>query len=273
MFFFNNIFSSSVKFKDHFDFTHTDIDKIISDNRTMLGRIDNWIDEEAFKKSFFNYGVPDFIAEGINKKINNDVTYTDLIVYLCNQYFSTINYLEIGVSVGKNFYQIINSLNTAKFTGFDIEEINPVLERQMDLKSSDYWNTPNNSIKKTRSSIKKYHYNDKEVAYINGDVWDEKSWSMLEGNKYNVVFSDALHSPKAILFEFEMLVKYNLLAEKFIIVWDDLVGKMKNSFFRIIKKYNKEFSIQEVYLLNINGWIGEHEKPHSVGLVSNFSFK
>jgi len=80
-----------------------------------------------------------------------------------------------------------------------------------------------------------------------------------------------LHSHKAILFEFEMLVKYNLLDEKFVIVWDDLVGKMRNSFFKIIKKYNKNFKIKDVYLLSINGWVGQNEKPHSVGIISNFS--
>jgi hypothetical protein len=93
----------------------------------------------------------------------------------------------------------------------------------------------------------------------------------LKGNKFNIVFSDALHSPKAILFEFEMLVKYDLLDKRFIIVWDDLVGKMKNSFFRIIKKYDKKYDIKDIYLMNINGWIGENEAPHTVGLISNFS--
>ena len=67
-----------------------------------------------------------------------------------------------------------------------------------------------------------------------------------------------------------MLVKYNLLDEKFVIVWDDLVGKMRNSFFKIIKKYNQNFQIKDVYLLNINGWVGQNEKPHSVGIISNF---
>ena len=37
----------------------------------------------------------------------------------------------------------------------------------------------------------------------------------MEGNQFNLVFSDALHTPEAILFEFEMLAKYGLLADKF----------------------------------------------------------
>jgi len=85
-----------------------------------------------------------------------------------------------------------------------------------------------------------------------------------------MVFSDALHTPKAILFEFEMLVKYNLLNDKFVIVWDDLVGKMQNSFYKIIRKYDKQYNIKDIYLMNINGWVGQNEAPHTVGIISNF---
>ena len=67
-----------------------------------------------------------------------------------------------------------------------------------------------------------------------------------------------------------MLVKYELLDEQFVIVWDDLVGKMKNSFYGIIRKYNKLYNVQDIYLLNINGWVGQNEAAHSVGIISNF---
>jgi hypothetical protein len=68
-----------------------------------------------------------------------------------------------------------------------------------------------------------------------------------------------------------MLVKYRLLDDRFVIVWDDLVGKMKQSFFRIIRKYNEVYGIKDVYLLDINGWVGQNEQPHSVGIISNFA--
>jgi hypothetical protein len=126
------------------------------------------------------------------------------------------------------------------------------------------------SIKKNLSSFKKYEFKGTEVNYLCADVWDENSWSKLKGNKFNIVFSDALHTPQAILFEFEMLVKYELLDEQFVIVWDDLVGKMKNSFYGIIRKYNKLYNVQDIYLLNINGWVGQNEAAHSVGIISNF---
>jgi hypothetical protein len=166
----------------------------------------------------------------------------------------------------------LNAHEKANFTGFDIEDINPVLERRMGLISKKEWITPPDSIKKNPSYLNTYSYKGNDVQYLCADVWDENSWSKLEGNKHNLIFSDALHSPEAILFEFKMLVKYKLLDRDFVIVWDDLVGKMRNSFYRIIRKYNETFNIKEINLIDINGWIGEHEKMHSVGLISSFNF-
>jgi methyltransferase family protein len=267
---FKTLFPEKIVAQKEFDFDKKESEELIKKNRETLSLVDNWIDEDAFKKSFFSYGVPDYIRKDINKPINNSATYTDLILYLSKKHFAKINYLEIGVSVGKNFFQLLNAHTDSKFTGFDIEELNPVVEHLLYLKEKTEWQTPANSIKKTPSSLKEFAYNNMHVNYLCGDVWDENSWGKLQGNKFNIVFSDALHTPEAILFEFEMLVKFDLLAEKFIIVWDDLVGKMQKSFYKIIRKYDRKYQIKDIYLLNINGWIGEHEKPHTVGVISNF---
>jgi len=268
--FLKTIFPEKINAKPKFNFEEKQMAEIIKQNRNSLDLIEDWIDEDAFKKSFFNYGVPDFIKPHINKAINNSVTYSDLMLYISQKHFEKINYLEIGVSVGKNFFQMLVGNSDSRFTGFDLEEINPVLGNCLAFKEKSEWQTPATSIKKTNSSLKKFEFKGMEVDYLCADVWDENSWAKLKGNKFNIVFSDALHSPKAILFEFEMLVKYDLLDKKFIIVWDDLVGKMKNSFFKIIKKYDKKYEIKDIYLMNINGWIGENEPPHTVGLISNF---
>lgn len=243
----------------------------IENNRRVLGKVDNWIDEKAFSESWFSYGVPNFIKTELNKEIDSTPTYTDFMGVLVDKHFNNLNYLEIGVSVGKNFFQMLHADVPGKFTAFDIESINPVLERQFEKQQHNTWVTPASSIKKTDSSLTTYKFHEKTIEYICADVWDETSWKKMQGSKFNLVFSDALHTPQAILFEFEMLVKYKLLDDKFIIVWDDLVGKMKNSFFRIIKKYDSSFGIQDVYFLNVNGWVGQHEPPHSVGLISNFN--
>lgn len=262
--------SENLNIKNTFDFNGNEMETIVQQNRENLSLIPDWIDKEAFSNSCFNYGVPDFIQKEINKPLNKDYTYTDLMNFLARKHYQEINYLEIGVSVGKNFFQLVNGISRGKFTGFDIEEINPILEKEYTFSNADFWKTKNDSIKKSDSSYKTYQLNNKQIHYMCADVWDENSWKKLEGNKYNLIFSDALHTPEAILFEFEMLVKYHLLDKRFIIVWDDLVGKMQASFKKIIKKYNKKFHLEEIYLININGWVGQHETPHTIGIISNF---
>jgi hypothetical protein len=235
-----------------------------------LSHIENWIDQAAFENSCFRYGVPDYITDKINKPVGNAITYTDLMLYIAKTYFAQVNYLEIGVSVGKNFFQILNGLGSGMFTGFDIEEINPILEKQLVYEGKDEWKSLETSIKQSPSSLKRYTFKEMPVFYLSADVWDEGSWAKLKGNKYNIVFSDALHTHEAILFEFEMLVKYELLDEKFVIFWDDLNGKMRQAFFKIIKKYKQVYRIKDIYLLKINGWIGQNESPHAVGVISTF---
>ena len=267
-----NLFREEVAYKTAVPFSPEELAEPIRLNRATLQSVDNWIDEEAFARSYFQYGVPGFLKPVINEPIGDAPTYTDVMVLLAKRYFQQLNYLEIGVSVGKNFFQLLNSLDKTKFSAFDIEEINPVLARKLTPGAKTEWETPAGSIKKNRSSLSQFAYKNNTVNYLSGDVWDTNSWARLEGNKFNLVFSDALHTPKAILFEFEMLVKYRLLDDRFIIVWDDLVGKMKNSFFRIFRKYNKVYGIKDIYLLEINGWVGQNEGPHSVGIISNFAF-
>ena len=267
-----NLFQKEVPYKSAIPFSADELAEPIRANRASLQSVDNWIDEKAFTRSYFQYGVPGFLKEVINKPIGNAPTYTDLMVLLARRYFQKVNYLEIGVSVGKNFFQLLNALDNTRFSAFDIEEINPVLAGKLAPGARTEWDTPASSIKKNKSSLSTFDYRGKKVDYLSGDVWDTNSWAKLEGNKFNLVFSDALHTPQAILFEFEMLVKYRLLDDQFIIVWDDLVGKMKNSFFRIIRKYDTVYRIKDIYLLEINGWVGENEGPHSVGIISNFAF-
>jgi hypothetical protein len=267
-----SIFPKKVISKSALPFTEEALTGPVNTNRETLALIDDWIDEKAFAASFFQYGVPDFIKAVINKPIGGSVTYTDLMLLIAKKYFEQVNYLEIGVSVGKNFFQLLRSLPKASLTGFDIEEINPVLERQLRFADKKEWATPRGSIKKNNSSLKTYSFGEKKVAYLSADVWDEGSWEKLQGQKFNMVFSDALHSAKAILFEFKMLEKYGLLDDRFVIVWDDLVGKMQDAFYKIIRRYNAAYGIRDIYLVEVNGWVGKHEGAHSVGIISNFEF-
>lgn len=269
---FSRLFQKSITIKEKIDIPKDRLNDCIKKNRNSLNSIESWIDDSAFQKSIFQYGVPDYIKIELDKKISELPTYSDYILYFSDTYFQAINYLEIGVSVGKNFFQIINGLEKGSFTGFDIEEIYPILERKLAFCRKIRGAVPEDSIKKNMSSLAEYNYEAKKVAYLSADVFNVKSWQMLKGNQYNVIFSDALHSPEAILFEFEMLLKFNLLSDKFIIFWDDLVGEMKDAFLQIAKKYAKLCSFKESYILQANGWVGEYEEPHIIGIISNFSF-
>ena len=142
------IFPEKINAKPKFNFGEKQMAEVVKQNRNSLDLIGDWIDEDAFKKSFFNYGVPDFIKPHINKPINNSVTYSDLMLYISQKHFEKINYLEIGVSVGKNFFQMLVGNSGSRFTGFDLEEINPVLENCLAFKEKTEWETPSTSIKK-----------------------------------------------------------------------------------------------------------------------------
>ena len=105
-----------------------------------------------------------------------------------------------------------------------------------------------------------------------GDIWDENSWPKLSGKKFNLVFADALHDPKALLWEYEMIEKYSLLDENFIYFWDDLNNGLENSFKTIVGdlKVKRWIKNDKIYLIKINGWLGNnyHLKP-DVGIISN----
>lgn len=268
----NHLFQKSIRPKLSIPFPLAELKLCAIENRNTLKLIDNWIDDKAFKNSFFNYGVPDFIKVHLNKPIDETLTYTDYLLFMGKKYFKDFNYLEIGVSVGKNFYQMINGVNNAQFTGFDIEEINPIIKNKLDLINKIEWETLGESLKTNKSSLSTYSKIGKKVNYLSADIWDSYSWSKLTGNKFNIIFSDALHTPEAIYFECEMLMKYKLLDSRFIIMWDDLIGEMKDSFFKIIRKYKRAYKIKEVYILKTNGWVGEHESKHQIGIISNFKF-
>lgn len=270
--FFKNFFQRKPQVNSYINFSPEELNRVVSLNRTSLSEVPTWLNDDAMAVSCFDYGVPDFIKIELDKKLNNEPTYSDYMLLIAQKYFSQVSYLEIGVSVGKNFFQIINGLNQFSAVGFDIEDIYPIIEEKLVFKSSSSWVGKKDSIKKTDSSLKNYSYKLNDVSYLSADVWDENSWKQLSGKQFNIVFSDALHSPEAILFEFEMLVKYNLLSDKFVIIWDDLNGEMQKSFYEIIRKYDDKYSIKNKYLVKVNGWVGQFEPKHSVGIITNFEF-
>jgi len=90
--------------------------------------IADWWDEELLKNSFFQYGIVDEVKPLLNLPLGHSPTYSDLIVYciksLQSKVYYPIEYLELGVSVGKNFFNVIEAVNNTRITGFEIEKIN-----------------------------------------------------------------------------------------------------------------------------------------------------
>lgn len=257
-------------------FPKNKIEPIINFNRETLKKINNWIDDEVYEKSIYQYGLPRQVRHIIDREIDADITYTDTILFLSSFLKKDINYLELGVSVGKNFFQVTNFLKNSNITGFDIEDINPTLERFFSKKNRIEWETMKGSMKKKNSSINTYLYepNNNKIWYLSGDVFDEKSWQRLSGNKYNIIFSDAFHSPEALLIEYEMVKKYGLIdEEEFILIWDDLHGEMEISFNKIWLDLQQKYNLKENDKLRIclNGWLGQNEFVHEIGIISKIN--
>ena len=87
------------------------MDEIIKFNRETLRTVPKWIHSEDYNSppSSFHYGLPKSVFHLIDKDVSNELTECDIICYfitLFNNLNIPVNYLEIGVSVGKTFYQI-----------------------------------------------------------------------------------------------------------------------------------------------------------------------
>ncbi|WP_293311991.1 hypothetical protein [Pedobacter sp. UBA5917] len=248
-----------------------EIDRVKKKNRSSLKEIQKWVNDDDFEKSFFSYGVPDYVKPLLNREIGDEITYTDLLLYY-SRYLNSPKYLELGVSVGKNFYQIAEGLENSFLMGFDIEDMSSPLKHTFSFVETEKWKGPKTSLRNREFELTSYNYKSNKIKYLAGDIWDEASWMKLSENKFNIIFSDALHTPEALLWEYQMLYKYQLLDEKFIIIWDDLNNGLENSFHQIAKNLINDKKVDQkkgVFLLKVNGWLGENETPHDIGLITN----
>lgn len=255
----------------HFPFKKTLLDEVVAVNRRSTVNITNWISDDVLNNSYFRYGVPDYIRPLLDKPIDNNYTYTDFIVYYSKQLNKPVSYLELGVSVGKNFYQLMNVWEKASIVGFDIENINPTIEQNLELESKQKFKLGIKSIRTEDGYFNHYTHNSNKVSYLAGDIYDETCWQKLQGKRFNVIFSDALHDPKALLFEYEMIKKYNLLDDDFLFFWDDLNHGLEKSFYSVSKDLKNKYELtkENIFLVKVNGWLGQHEISHDVGLVTN----
>jgi len=249
------------------------MDDIITFNRNTLAKIPSWIERSDWEKpnSLFNYGLPDYVYHLINKPISRSITEVDIICEYMKQH-KYINYLEIGVSVGKTFFQVMEfakkHVDTFSIYCIDIEKINPTLERLFDGEKTVTYlpaNSPSDSIRKCdTNTITKWG----PITYYEADEFDTSIWSHMP--VFNLVFSDALHDPAALLHEYEQL-KTHLDPGGFMYCFDDLEnetdGPMWTAVRCIFDDLKKTYPNITLEHRVVNGWLGQHQEPHNFGII------
>ena len=249
-------------------------------NRMQLSQVEDWLDEEIHRDSYWGYGVPDYLMNDRYKYNLNfnpfELTYTDLLCMLGRK-MGEVKYLEIGVSAGKNFYQMYNSLGKSGLYGMDIESINPTIEKFLSGKSKtweadeevDFRNGKNEMVKK-RYSKHEYNYpsSKNKVTYLSGDKFDSLLWEQLAGVQFNLIFSDAFHRPASIKDEYEKLKEYDLIHKAdFIMAWDDMESvEMQLAFQQICEDMCKNVFPGRQASFKVYDLHGTYAGKHTIGL-------
>jgi hypothetical protein len=213
---------------------------VYEQNRKTLATVQNWISDETLAGSLWRYGVPvgwnESHAALIDRTglldMESEVTAADLLSFVAKRIGAKISYLEIGVSVGKNLLQIDRQLTGAKLVGLDIEELNPVLKHQFShvtdvgTPSAPYQvETLSRGRVEKRTTLKRCISQERGniFEYLSGDQFLDATWAMLAGTRFNLIFSDGVHSAEALRTELDFLMKYQLIdRNRFVMFWDDL---------------------------------------------------
>ena len=242
-----------------------ELKNIIILNRQFLELQKPYLPKSAFEIN--NYGMNFEINQHIDKKINKTITYSDLLIYLSKVLVDNICYLEIGSSVMKNFFQLENQLKKSTLVAFDINKIPKNYESRF-LKDTV---SGTNGLTKGISNLNK-----NEIFYFKGDVLSHKDlneFNSVLSYKFNLIFSDALHTPEGLQSEFDEIILPNLSSE-FLIYYDDLdFAGLEKKFKEIGLNLSKLYENISLYTFNINGWVGQNEFPHKNGVITNLNLK
>lgn len=236
---------------------------IIKTNRRHLDSIDQWITEENYRNSRSGYGCPPALVDKLDLPINEEPTYTDILVDAALRMGGSVDYLEIGVSVGKNFFVLANALRDSRLYGFDWEAINPTIEQRFQRIGG-------------RDPVSTYGYGTNTISYVQADIFADEGWRALADRRFNIIFSDASHHARALLREHDRMRELDLIdPERFFMLWDDLdadpKGPVSRAFWTIAGELKERFGIGDAnaFMLRVNGWLGQHEHRHTVGIVNN----
>jgi hypothetical protein len=240
---------------------------IYAKNRQTQRAVSKWISADVLEDSLWRYGIPgDNLLEDLNR-VESVITYTDILSFL-STLLTDPRYLEIGVSAGKNFYQMSKQLDDALLVGLDIEDINPVLEGLYHRRGT-IWESANlhpfikydGIAMEKRFTLTEFSEpeNSNRIYYLSGDKFEEELWQSLEGMCFNLVFSDACHTPESIETELEFMLQSRLIdPSEFIMMWDDVNEERLPSVLRATTTLSQRFPNKRPYaaVVDIHGTYG-----------------
>ena len=166
------------------------MDRIIAFNRNTLKSVPCWIAQQDWTRppSLFNYGLPAHVFHLIDKEISVEPTEADLLCSFMAELAENsipVRYLEIGVSVGKTFYQVAKfaqeHLQDYEIHCLDIEKINPILRKLLDdvasseAKRSSTACRPRTGLRQEKENVI-LRWNGGKFTYYEADEFDNDIW-------------------------------------------------------------------------------------------------
>lgn len=254
--------------------------------RVLFGQ--DWGRWQAHLESgHFRWGVP----QGVDlARCESNVTYTEVLAFMAYALPVPVRYLEIGASVGMNFLPLMTRFDTGLLAAVDIEHPFPVFANALQggerIAAWEGSALDRHGAEITRRFYVDAHMPDPDfrqrfdapetgpdVLYASADLFDDRIWQALRpaanGNRFNLIFSDAWHRPYAIRHEFDRLLAHDLIdPEAFIMVWDDLGGAMTDAFRAIVAEARRAFGADVGYgLLDVYGTYHVEARPHRIGYM------
>ena len=253
--------------------------RIIAGNRAVLNSVPQWITDEHYASppSLFNYGLPPYVRHLVDLPLAADPTEADVIMSFMDA-LPRVRYLEVGVSVGKTFYQMARYAQgrpACHVAGLDIEAPNPVLVGLLDGLHGARASVA--CVRDARFSSMRdglqnqvHTWGGDAVRYYEADEFDGNIWNEMQ-DPYNVVFSDAMHNPRALVNEYFKLKHRGLLDYKDLVyAFDDVDNADMLSAVRIIAEDIGTANPQaRLTHMQVNGWLGQHEAPHNFAVIAS----
>lgn len=266
-------------------------------NRHTLELVQPWLPDNetheitlASQLNELRYGMSNITQKHINSIPNNEATLADL---LCNELLKhgAWTYLELGVSVGKTFFQVLKFAETHsrgyKMAGLSSETALPVVSRLLEgnagTRSDIGFSAEHVSSSRgfRNTTVKEWKSNSGTVMHIIGDESEDTAWRTLRhyshyASPFIVINSGTLHGPHALLAQFKILLSNSILDVVFEFMYfiDNPQGSGNGSMWEaalgIVK--NIQFSypslLVEARQLEINGWAGEYGNKHQIIIIS-----